>query len=110
MKKFADYLQSLEGATFAETNGKIKQTQSRQLKASALRLLVGAITESGFETAKVKKGYIVRVPNNDLGSIVLGLDLQVKPIDYDFDAEAEAEAKRLAEIKAKKSKSKKSAK
>lgn len=110
MEKFASYLQNLNGVVFAESNGKIKQTQARKLKSGLLGELVADIQGSGFEVAKVQKGYIVRVPNENLGSIVLGLDLQVKPLDYDFDAEAERETKRLAEIKAKKSKSKKSAK
>jgi hypothetical protein len=107
MKNFQDLVQSLQGTAFAETNGKIKQTQARTVKASLLSALVAGLD---LEYAKVQKGYIVRIPNDEHGSIVVGIDLQVKPLDYDFDAEAERERKRQADIKAKKAKNKKSAK
>jgi hemolysin activation/secretion protein len=107
MEKLSLALQNLNGFAFKETNGKINQVQSRAVKSNALTELMADFISAGFEVGKVQKGFIVRVPNEQLGSIVLGLDIQVKPLDYDFDSEVQAEKDRQAEIKARKDKKKK---
>lgn len=110
MKNVANYLQNLKGAELSETNGKIKQVQARTIKSAILTALMSEFSEIDFEVGKVQKGFVVRVPNDDQGSLVIQVDAVLKPLDYDFDDAVKAEAERLAEIKAKKSKSKKSAK
>lgn len=107
MKKVADYLQNTKGVVYAETNGKMKQTQARAFKSALLDALMTDFTDSGLEVGKVQKGFIVRVPNDDLGSLVIQVDAVLKPLDFDYDSAVQAETKRLAEIKSKKSKSRK---
>jgi hypothetical protein len=109
MKNLQEFLQSLESVVLKENNGKINQVQARTIKSSSLANLMTDIQDLGFEVGKVQKGFIVRVPNSENGSLVFGLDIQVKSLDYDFDSEVQAEIDRLAEIKARKSKIKKSA-
>jgi hemolysin activation/secretion protein len=106
MEKLSYSLQNLNGVVFKENNGKINQVQSRAVKSGALSELVADFINAGFEVGKVQKGIIVRVPNEQLGSIVLGLDIQVKPLDYDFDSEIENEKNRLQEIADRKKKKK----
>lgn len=102
IKKVAEFLQSLQSAKVGETNGKIKQVQARTIKSAVLTALMSEFSEIDFEVGKVQKGFIVRIPNDDHGSLVIQVDAILKPLDYDFDNAVQAEVKRLAEIKAKK--------
>lgn len=107
MKKIAEFLQSLQNTKIAETNGKVKQVQARTIKSATLSALMSDFTDNGLEVGKVQKGFIVRVPNDDYGSLVIQVDAVLKPLDFDFDSAVQAEQKRQAEIKAKKKKSRK---
>jgi hypothetical protein len=106
MKNLQEFLQSLESVVFKENNGKINQVQARTIKSSSLANLMKDFQDLGFEVGKVQKGIIVRVPNENEGSLVFGIDIQVKPLDYDFDSEIENEKNRLQEIADRKKKKK----
>lgn len=106
MKKVAEYLQSLEKAEIKESKGKVQQVYARTIKAQTLHNLMKDFQDLGFEVGKVQKGFIVRVPNDTYGSLVIQVDTILKPLDYDFDSAVETEKQRIAEIKSKKAKKK----
>lgn len=106
MKNVAEYLQSLEKSEIKESKGKVQQVHARTIKSATLTSLMKDFQDLGFEVGKVQKGFVVRVPNDTYGSLVIQVDTILKPLDYDFDNAVENEKQRIAELKSKKAKKK----
>ena len=109
MENIKKVLQDLNGIVLKENNGKINQVQARQLKTVIQVGLMKDFQDLGFEVGSIQKGFIVRIPNDDQGSLVIQLDAVIKSLDFDFDTEIEKEKARKQEI-ADRKKNKKTAK
>ena len=107
MKTLQTVTEGVQTTEFKTTNGKINQVQARRLKASFNEALEHAFKDLGLDTAKIDKGFIVRVPNETEGSVVVNVDAVVKPLTFDFDTEAELYAQEQKE-KAERAKARKS--
>lgn len=107
MKNIAKELQNLQGVVLKENNGKINQVQARTIKSVLQNALMKDFQDAGFENGFVQKGFIVRIPNDTHGSIVIQLDTVIKSLNFDFDAEIENEIARKQEIADRKKKPKK---
>lgn len=109
MENIKKVLQDLNGVVLKENNGKINQVQARHLKTVIQVGLMKDFQDLGFEVGFIQKGFIVRIPNDDQGSLVIQLDAVIKSLDFDFDTEIEKEKARKQEI-ADRKKNKKTAK
>jgi hypothetical protein len=90
MEKLSNVIKGIESTKFDLTNGKVNQVQARVLKANILAGLKEVFSGLDLEVADVAKGFIVKVPNEDNGSLVLNIDSVIKPLTYDFHDESYA--------------------
>ena len=90
MEKLANVVSTINLAKFKVTNDKLNQLEARTVKAAINDALESIFTDLGLETTKSDKGFLVRMPNEHEGSIVVNVDAVIKKLSFDFDQAAEA--------------------
>lgn len=94
MEKLANVVSTINLAKFKVTNDKLNQLEARTVKAAINDALESIFTDLGLETTKSDKGFLVRMPNEHEGSIVVNVDAVIKKLSFDFDQAAEAVKKK----------------
>lgn len=84
MTKLQSVVAAIKGKVFKLTGDKINQTERNTLKANVLDSIMSDLSAIATVT-RTTDGIVLEVPNDELGSIYLELDIKVKNTDFDID-------------------------
>lgn len=65
------------------SKNRIHQTDARELKALLHEAFAEKLAELDVDITMVENGFIIEVPNDELGAIVVESKFVIKPLDFD---------------------------
>lgn len=79
------------------SKNRIQQTDARELKALLHEAFAEKLSELDVDITMVENGFIIEVPNSEIGAIVVESKFVLKPLDFDVITAGDEYAQKLAD-------------